>query len=140
MKRKSKLCALTGFLLLGTLSVGFLSGCDTEVPPIVEFDGYSVNLTFDNTKGNVTASKTSGSQSEEVTITVTAEDESTTVYTLTVNKTDETKDVGPVLSKLEISGATLSPTFSPEVYSYSVNVPIGTTTFNANGEYVKLVS
>lgn len=70
----------------------------------------------------------------KVTITVTAEDESTTVYTLTVNKTDETKDVGPVLSKLEISGATLSPTFSPEVYSYSVNVPIGTTTLDITAE------
>ena len=70
----------------------------------------------------------------KVTITVTAEDESTTVYTLTVNKTDETKDVGPVLSKLEISGATLSPTFSPEVYSYSVNVPIGTTSLDITAE------
>lgn len=84
MKRKSKLCALTGFLLLGTLSVGFLTGCDPEVPPIVEFDGYSVNLTFDNTKGNVTASKTSGSQSEEVTITVTP-NEHYSVSKVTIN-------------------------------------------------------
>ena len=84
MKRKSKLCVLTGFLLLGTLSVGFLTGCDPEVPPIVEFDGYSVNLTFDNTKGNVTASKTSGSQSEEVTITVTP-NEHYSVSKVTIN-------------------------------------------------------
>ena len=84
MKKKSKLCALTGFLLLGTLSVGFLTGCDPEVPPIVEFDGYSVNLTFDNTKGNVTASKTSGSQSEEVTITVTP-NEHYSVSKVTIN-------------------------------------------------------
>lgn len=70
----------------------------------------------------------------KVTITVTAEDESTTVYTLTVNKTEEVTAAGPVLSNLEITGATLNPTFTPEVYSYTVNVPTGTTSLDITAE------
>lgn len=69
----------------------------------------------------------------KVTITVTAEDGSTTVYTLTVNKTDEAS-TGLTLNKLEITGATLSPTFTPEVYSYTVNVPTGTTSLDITAE------
>lgn len=69
----------------------------------------------------------------KVTITVTAEDGSTTVYTLTVNKTDEAA-TGLTLNKLEITGATLSPTFTPEVYSYTVNVPTGTTSLDITAE------
>lgn len=69
----------------------------------------------------------------KVTITVTAEDGSKTTYTLTVNKTDK-EAVGLVLSKLEIAGETLSPTFTPEVYSYSLNVPTGTTTLDVTAE------
>lgn len=65
----------------------------------------------------------------KVTITVTAEDGSKTTYTLTVNKTDK-ETIGLLLNKLEIAGVTLTPTFTPEVYSYSANVPTGTTTLD----------
>lgn len=65
----------------------------------------------------------------KVTITVTAEDGSKTTYTLTVNKTDK-EAIGLLLNKLEIAGVTLTPTFTPEVYSYSANVPTGTTTLD----------
>ena len=48
----------------------------------------------------------------KVTITVMAEDESKTVYTLIVNKTDKTAETGLTLNKLEIAGVTLTPTFT----------------------------
>lgn len=135
---KSKNSALKELTLLqGTLTPEFSKDV-TEYTVQVGTDVTELQLDAipEDEKAKVTVDGNTDLKDGEnkVTITVTAEDESTTVYTLTVNKTDETKDVGPVLSKLEISGATLSPTFSPEVYSYSVNVPIGTTTLDITAE------
>ena len=70
----------------------------------------------------------------KVTITVMAEDESKTVYTLIVNKTDKTAETGLTLNKLEIAGVTLTPTFTPDVYSYSINVATGTTSVDITAE------
>lgn len=70
----------------------------------------------------------------KVTITVTAEDGTTTTYTITVNKTDATTTTALLLNKLEISGATLSPMFTSGVYSYSVDVPTGTTSLDITAE------
>lgn len=135
---KSKNSALKELTLLqGTLTPEFSKDI-TEYTVQVGTDVTELQLDAipEDEKAKVTVEGNTDLKDGEnkVTITVTAEDESATVYTLTVNKTDETKDVGPVLSKLEISGATLSPTFSPEVYSYSVNVPIGTTTLDITAE------
>lgn len=63
-----------------------------------------------------------------------AEDESKTVYTLIVNKTDKTAETGLTLNKLEIAGVTLTPTFTPDVYSYSINVATGTTSVDITAE------
>ena len=70
----------------------------------------------------------------KVTIKVMAEDESKTVYTLIVNKTDKTAETGLTLNKLEIAGVTLTPTFTPDVYSYSINVATGTTSVDITAE------
>lgn len=66
-----------------------------------------------------------------VEITVTPEDGEASTYTIKVNKTEgETIS----LSKLEVNGYVITPTFNPEVYSYSVNVPTGTTSLDITAE------
>ena len=124
-------------LLQGTLSPEFSKDI-TEYTVQVGTDVTELQLDAvpedEKAKVNVEGNTDLKDGENKVTITVTAEDESTTVYTLTVNKTDEVTAAGPVLNNLEITGATLSPTFTPEVYSYTVNVPTGTTSLDITAE------
>lgn len=58
-----------------------------------------------------------------VKITVTAEDGTTRIYTITVSKTNENGVTdGLKLKKLEITNATLEPSFDPEITSYVITV------------------
>ena len=58
-----------------------------------------------------------------VKITVTAEDGTTRIYTITVSKTNENGVTdGLKLKKLEITNATLEPSFDPEITSYVIIV------------------
>lgn len=124
-------------LLQGTLSPEFSKDV-TEYTVQVGTDVTELQLDAvpedEKAKVNVEGNTDLKDGENKVTITVTAEDESTTVYTLTVNKTEEVTAAGPVLSNLEITGATLNPTFTPEVYSYTVNVPTGTTSLDITAE------
>lgn len=51
-----------------------------------------------------------------------------------VNETDKTAETDLTLNKLEIAGVTLTPTFTPDVYSYSINVATGTTSVDITAE------
>lgn len=62
-----------------------------------------------------------------VRITVTAEDGTTRIYSITVTKTNEAGDEeieenGLKLKKLQINNATLEPSFNPDVTSYNITV------------------
>ena len=62
-----------------------------------------------------------------VRVTVTAEDGTTRIYSITVTKTneggeEETEENGLKLKKLQINNATLDPSFSPDVTNYSITV------------------
>lgn len=58
-----------------------------------------------------------------VKITVTAEDGTARIYTITVSKTNEAGEVeGLKLSKLQIANATLEPSFDPAITNYTITV------------------
>jgi alpha-D-xyloside xylohydrolase len=94
-------------------------GTTTVTPTaIVSVDGELVSGT-----GAVDVSSGSGKS----TITVTALD-GTTTKTYTINYTVLAKSNDATLSALTTSVGTLSPAFNPSVTSYTVSLPIGTTT------------
>lgn len=135
---KSKNSALKQLTLLqGTLTPEFKKDV-TEYTVQVGTDVTELQLDAvpEDEKAKVTVEGNTDLKDGEnkVTITVMAEDESKTVYTLIVNKTDKTEETGLTLNKLEIAGVTLSPTFTPDVYSYSINVATGTTSVDITAE------
>ena len=95
---------------------------------------YTVQVEDEKAKVTVEGNTDLKDGENKVTIKVMAEDESKTVYTLIVNKTDKTAETGLTLNKLEIAGVTLTPTFTPDVYSYSINVATGTTSVDITAE------
>lgn len=135
---KSKNSALKQLTLLqGTLTPEFKKDV-TEYTVQVGTDVTELQLDAvpEDEKAKVTVEGNTDLKDGEnkVTITVMAEDESKTVYTLIVNKTDKTAETGLTLNKLEIAGVTLTPTFTPDVYSYSINVATGTTSVDITAE------
>lgn len=135
---KSKNSALKQLTLLqGTLTPEFKKDV-TEYTVQVGTDVTELQLDAvpEDEKAKVTVEGNTDLKDGEnkVTITVMAEDESKTVYTLIVNKTDKTAETGLTLNKLEIAGVTLTPKFTPDVYSYSINVATGTTSVDITAE------
>ena len=65
-------------------------------------------------------------------IKVTAEDGTTKTYTITINK-EITKSSDATLKSLEVSGYTLSPSFSSDTTSYTVKVPLTASTVKISG-------
>lgn len=135
---KSKNSALKQLTLLqGTLTPEFKKDV-TEYTVQVGTDVTELQLDAvpEDEKAKVTVEGNTDLKDGEnkVTIKVMAEDESKTVYTLIVNKTDKTVETGLTLNKLEIAGVTLTPTFTPDVYSYSINVATGTTSVDITAE------
>ena len=55
-----------------------------------------------------------------ITVTVTAQDDSSGVYTITINRAAASDDA--TLSELTFSGVTLSPAFAPSVINYTASV------------------
>ncbi len=71
------------------------------------------------------------SGSGNVSISVTDENGSTTLYTIRVRRDDEPHfDTNCRLATLEIEGHRLQPQFDPDILEYSVSVPYGTENIN----------
>ncbi|MDR2814273.1 MAG: cadherin-like beta sandwich domain-containing protein, partial [Prevotellaceae bacterium] len=100
--------------------------------------GYTVNVA--NSVSSITISATANHASATVSgagsnknlsvgenvfdVTVIAQDGTTTkTYTLTITRAAASTEVSPTLSALVVSNGVLSPTFSPAVTSYTVEVP-----------------
>ena len=76
----------------------------------------------DGTAGHQLELGEKGTQTE-LTITVTAEDETERVYTVTVHRPEEPVTDDATLSNLTIDEGSLEPAFDPDETEYTVNVP-----------------
>ena len=83
---------------------------------------FSANVNANNDRVNLTELQT------VVTITVTAEDDSVAVYTLTIIRQDAATD--STLSALSFDAGELSPAFARTVTAYTARVPYATATTN----------
>ena len=62
-----------------------------------------------------------------ITVTVTAENRSTTTYTIMVYRVRDTASDDGTLSALSLDGVAISPAFDPETMEYDARVPYNTT-------------
>lgn len=105
---------------------------------------YTLDVTENVEKLTLTATASDGKSKVDITgnenfvigvntvkITVTAEDGTTRIYTIDVNKTQ----AQPIkLSTLNVTGIKLEPEFNPEVYKYTVNLEAGSNVTDLNIE------
>ncbi|MCM1053645.1 MAG: cadherin-like beta sandwich domain-containing protein [Ruminococcus sp.] len=84
-----------------------------------------VNATANDSKAKVEITGNTGLKTGEntVTVKVTAEDGSTKVYNIKVNKQDEKKSNDSDLKGLGVSGYEISPSFNKDTLEYTVEVP-----------------
>lgn len=68
--KKGKILLVSSLVFFGTLIGATLTSCGSNETEKEE-DKYTVKLSFDNTKGSVKASTTSGKVGEKVTLTIT---------------------------------------------------------------------
>ena len=131
---------------LASLSVSGLGLSPSFAPSVVDYSAVApsstssvtVSATADDLGATMSAKK--GSQAytlgqatslatgaNDFTITVTAADKSTKVYSLTVTRASSTASSDATLSALAVAGHNLTPAFSSATTSYAVSVDNGTT-------------
>lgn len=90
-----------------------------SVPNNVEKATINAIANDEKAKVEITGNEKLVSGANKVKITVTAEDGTTRIYNIEINKADQ----DPIkLNKLDIPGITLNPSFNPDTYKYNVEI------------------
>ena len=130
-------------------NLSLLSVSGYVLSPNFNSEVYDYELNVDSTKKTLSPNEVTAvpidtnatvSKQEQITLSttvdnyyqviVTAEDGTTKTYTIKVNRS---KSSDATLSGVNVTGATISPTFEPEKYEYVLTVPYGSTGFYIEG-------